>query len=135
VLGLPAVHSSRDRSAAARPGTNTTQFEPEILKGIARADPGTPKTSEYNLNHAGQRVSATATGASKGVGNGLNAPPRAARRARSLAVSRDRAVRAVTAAAAVPRSGLLEPGGGEHLLARGRQHVGNESLRDAMVAA
>ena len=65
-----------------------------------------------------RKPTAIRAGTSKGAGTDREAPPRAARLARSRVVRRDGAVR-VTMAAPDTRSGHLETRGREHLLARG----------------
>src|SRR6266700_6005590 len=118
-----AVHSDNWRAWVASDPLST---DPSLPQGARITSPARGST---------RKATATSAGASNGAGADLGAPPRVARRALSRAVRRDGAARPVTLAAAVPRSGLLEPGGGERALARGGQDVGDKSLRGGGVAA
>src|SRR6516162_5195438 len=86
------------------------------------AAPRRPQGARISRPARGSTRNATATsaGASSGAGTDRDAPPRAARLVRWRAVRWDGAAGVATMAAPDARSGLLEPRGGEHLLARGR---------------
>src|SRR5580704_2023986 len=100
-----AVHSERTRAWVA---SDPLRAAPSLPQGARISRPAKGKI---------KNAIAISAGASKGAGTDREVPPRAARLARSRAVRRDGAAR-VTMAAPDARSGLLEPRGGEHLLAR-----------------
>src|SRR4029077_4895512 len=117
-----AVHSER---VSAWVASDPLRAAPSLPHGARISNPASGRTRN--------RIAISA-GASKGAGTDRDAPPRAVRRARSRAVRRDGAGRVIMTALDVS-SGLLEPRGGEHLLARGGQHVGDKSLSFALVRA
>src|SRR5215467_10778951 len=117
-----AVHRERMRAWVASVPLRTAA---RCLHGARTSRPARGST---------RKATAISAGASKGAGTDRRAPLRAVRLARARAVRCDGAVR-VTMAAPDVRSGLFEPRGGEHLLARGRQHVVDKGLGDGLVLA
>src|SRR6266568_2163021 len=98
---------------------HTERMRAWVASDPLRAAPSRPHGARISRPAKGRirKTTAISAGTSKGAGTDREAPPRAARLARSRAVRRDGAVR-VTMAAPDASSGLLEPRGGEHLLAR-----------------
>ena len=102
-----AVHSERVRAWVA---SDPLRAAPSLPQGARISSPARGRT---------RNRTAISAGTSKGAGTDREAPPRAARLARSRAVRREGAAGVATMAAPDTSSGLLEPRGGEHLLARG----------------